>query len=108
MQSHNNDLKIKQEATSKELNNLIFEYEKLNRNYATLEQKNNNNLKEINILTSKNIALETKLKKAESDLASKNAAYKTLQSRYDRISNDLTIMENKYYSTKEGKKELRQ
>lgn len=107
LQSRNRDLAVKQETTSQELEDLRLEYEKLKRNYASLEQENNEYLKEINSLTSKNSTLDSKLKKAQSDLASKNTAYETLESKYYQVSNLLTTMENKYYSTKEGKREMK-
>ena len=94
-----------QEITSKELEGLRLEYEGLKTDYGKLKQENSNYLAEIGSLTSRISTLEMKLKKAELDLASKNTAYKTLQSKYDKISSQLSIMENKYYSTKEGKKE---
>ncbi|MBR5824878.1 MAG: hypothetical protein IKY67_12160 [Paludibacteraceae bacterium] len=107
LQSSNHDLVKKQESTNQELENLRLEYGRLKNNYDVLRQENDSYIKEISSLTSKNGTLERNLKKVESDLANKNSAYRTLQSRYDRVSYDLTVMENKYYATKEGKKELK-
>ena len=107
LQSLNRDLVIKHETTNQELECLRLEYERLKKDYSDLKQENQSYVTEISSLTSRNSALERNLKKVESDLANKNSVYRTLQSRYDRISNDLTVMENKYYATKEGKKELK-
>lgn len=107
LQSRNRDLTAKQEITNQELEDLRLEYERLKIDYGKLKQENKNYITEINSLTSRNNSLDVKLRKAESDLASKNTAYRTLQSKYDKISSQLRIMENKYYSTKEGKKELK-
>lgn len=107
LQSRNRDLTAKQEITNQELEDLRLEYEKLKIDYGKLKQENKNYITEINSLTSRNNTLDVKLRKAESDLASKNTAYRSLQSKYDNISSQLRIMENKYYSTKEGKKELK-
>lgn len=107
LQSRNRDLTAKQEITNQELEDLRLEYERLKIDYGKLKQENKNYITEINSLTSRNNTLDVKLRKAESDLASKNTAYRTLQSKYDEISSQLRIMENKYYSTKEGKKELK-
>ena len=101
------DLTAKQEITNQELEDLRLEHERLKIDYGKLKQENKNYITEINSLTSRNNTLDVKLRKAESDLASKNTAYRTLQSKYDKISSQLRIMENKYYSTKEGKKELK-
>ncbi len=107
LQSSNHDLEKKQESTSQELENLRLEYGRLKKNYSMLKQENDDYITEISSLTSKNNTLDRQLKKTESDLASKNAAYRTLQSKYDQVRIDLSVMKNKYYSTKEGKKELR-
>ena len=107
LQSRNRDLVVKQDSTSQELENLRLHYERLKKDYSALKQENDSYITEISSLTSKNSTLERNLKKVESDLASKNSAYRTLQSRYDRVSYDLTVMENKYYATKEGKKQLK-
>lgn len=107
LQSLNRDLAIKHETTNQELEGLRLEYERLKKNYSALKQENRSYVTEINSLTSRISALERNLKKVESDLASKNSAYRTLQNKYDRITSDLRVMENKYYATKEGKKELR-
>lgn len=107
LQSTNHDLVVKQESTIQELETLRFEYERLKKEYSTLKQENDSYITEINSLTSQNSTLNRQLRKAESDLASKNSAYRTLEGKYYRVSNQLTTMENKYYSTKEGKRELR-
>lgn len=107
LQGQNRSLAAKQETTSKELEELKVEYEKLKQNYETLKQENESNESEISSLTSRNSNLEWELKRAKNELANKNSSYKTLQSSYDRISSQLRIMENKYYSTKEGKRELK-
>ena len=107
LQSLNRDLAIKHETTNQELEGLRLEYERLKKNYSALKQENHSYVTEISSLTSRNSTLERNLKKVESDLASKNSAYRTLQNKYDRITSDLRVMENKYYATKEGKKELR-
>lgn len=107
LQSRNRDLAVKQDSTSQELENLRLHYERLKKDYSALKQENDSYITEISSLTSKNSTLERNLKKIESDLASKNSAYRTLQSKYDRVTSDLRVMENKYYATKEGKKELR-
>lgn len=103
----NRSLADKQETTSRELEELKAEYERLKIDYSKLKQDNDDYITEITSLTSKNSTLDKKLKKAESDLASRNTAYRTLQSKYDQISYQLAAMENKYYSTKEGKRELK-
>lgn len=107
LQSRNRDLAVKQDSTSQELENLRLHYERLKKDYSALKQENDSYITEISSLTSKNSTLERNLKKIESDLASKNSAYRTLQSKYDRVTSDLRVMENKYYATKEGKKELK-
>lgn len=107
LQSRNRDLTAQQKITNQELEELRLKHERLEIDYGKLKQENKNYITEINSLTSRNNTLDVKLRKAESDLASKNTAYRTLQSKYDKISSQLRIMENKYYSTKEGKKELR-
>ncbi len=107
LQSLNRDLAVKHESTNQELESLRLEYEKLKKDYSTLKEENHSFVTEISSLTSRNSTLERNLKKVESDLASKNSAYRTLQSKYDRVSYNLTVMENKYYATKEGKKELK-
>ena len=105
LQGQNRSLAEKQETTSKELEELKAEYERLKQNYETLKRENDSNESEISSLTSRNSSLEWELKRTKNELANKNTSYKTLQSSYDRISSQLRIMENKYYSTKEGKKE---
>lgn len=107
LQGQNRSLADKQETTSRELEELKAEYERLKIDYSKLKQDNDDYITEITSLTSKNSTLDKKLKKAESDLASRNTAYRTLQSKYDQISYQLAAMENKYYSTKEGKRELK-
>lgn len=107
LQSRNRDLAVKQETTSQELEGLRLEYERLNKEYSALKQENDSYIMEISTLTSQNSTLDRKLKKVESDLANKNTDYKTLMNKYNKVSDQLTTMENKYYSTKEGKKELR-
>lgn len=107
LQGQNRSLADKQETTSRELEELKAEYERLKIDYSKLKHDNDDYITEITSLTSKNSTLDKKLKKAESDLASRNTAYRTLQSKYDQISYQLAAMENKYYSTKEGKRELK-
>lgn len=58
-------------------------------------------------LTNKNRSLEWKLDEAQKNLTQKDAAYKILLEKYDRTCQQLTTMENTYYSTKEGKKAIR-
>ncbi len=107
LQGQNRSLAEKQETTSKELEDLKVEFERLKRNYETLKRENDSYETEARSLTSKNTRLESELNKAKTDLAKKNADYRTLQSKYDRVREQLTTMENKYYSTREGKRELR-
>lgn len=105
LQGVNNDLIVKQKATSKELESVKQEVETLKKrnetllkeidasedNYKTLELNYNN--------------LEVKLKKTEIELANKNKSYKYLEENYKKCTQRLDLMEKKYYSTKEGKKE---
>lgn len=107
LQGQNRSLVEKQETTSKELEGLKAEYERLKRNYETLKWENDSYETEARSLTSKNSRLESELNKAKTDLAKKNADYRTLQNKYDRAREQLITMENKYYATKEGKKELK-
>ena len=114
LENRNHDLVVKQESINQELKTLKHENERLRNDsitfkqeIITLKQQNNNHKTEINSLTNKISTIEKKLKKTEADLASKNTAYITLQNKYDRINSQLTTMKNKYYSTKEGKRELK-
>lgn len=108
--NRNNDLVIKQDSTSQELESLSIEFERLNNRYQKLQQESSSYyaqyLKEINSLKKKNEALENKANQNAIDLSSKIADYKILQNKYERISKQLSTIEKKYYSTKEGKKEL--
>lgn len=114
LQNRNADLTIKQESTRKELENIKYEHDKLKIEherlktvYKSKEQENAFYKTEISSLTSKNRRLESKLDEAQKDLTQKDAAYKILLEKYDRTCQQLTTMENTYYSTKEGKKAIR-
>lgn len=114
LQSRNKDLIVKLEYTSELLESLKLEYEEfrkeniiLKKENATLTQQCNNYKSEVNSLKNQNSNLDKKLKKTETDLANKNMAYKNLQNDYNKINSQLNVMTRKYYSTKEGKKELK-
>ena len=108
--NRNNNLVIKQDSTNQELESLSAKFKHLNERYIKLQQESSSYytqyIKEINSLKKSNEALEQKINQNAIDLASKTADYKILQNKYDRISKQLNTIEKKYYSTREGKKEL--
>lgn len=108
--NRNNNLVIKQDSTNQELENLSAKFKHLNERYIKLQQESSSYytqyIREINSLKKSNEALEQKINQNAIDMASKTADYKILQNKYDRISKQLNTIEKKYYSTREGKKEL--
>lgn len=107
LENHNSKLRAIQEYTNQELDSINNENKNLKNSLLWARQENNNYTKKIKSLTTSNEYLENKLNKSEIDLANKNEDYKKLQSKYSRVCELLSEMERKYYSTKEGKKELK-
>lgn len=112
LQSLNRDLETKQEAINKEYANLNMAYEalkkenvKLTKENTTLSQTNKSYASEISSLKSKITSLERKLKNAENTIVTKNTDYQTLVKKYNEVCSKLSIIERKYYATKEGRKE---
>ena len=112
LQSLNRDLVKKQEIINQEYANLKVAYDALNNDIArlkkentTLSQTNKSYTSEISSLKSKISSLERKLKNAESTIVTKNTDYQTLVKKYNEVCNKLSIIEKKYYATKEGRKE---
>ena len=107
LENHNSKLRAIQEFTNQELDSINNENKNLKNSLLWARQENNNYTIKIKSLTTSNEYLENKLNKSEIDLANKNEDYKKLQSKYSRVCELLSEMERKYYSTKEGKKELK-
>lgn len=107
LENHNSKLRAIQEFTNQELDSINNENKNLKNSLLWARQENNNYTTKIKSLTTSNEYLENKLNKSEIELANKNEDYKKLQSKYNRVCELLSEMERKYYSTKEGKKELK-
>lgn len=112
LQSQNIDLIIKQESTEQDLANLSSAYEvlirentKLKKENAALSQENSGYIEEISSLYSKKSTLEKKLKNAENTIVNKNVEYQSLRDKYNQVCDQLSTIEKKYYSTRDGKKE---
>ena len=112
LQSRNRDLAIQQESINQEYTNLKVSYEalrndvaKLKKENTTLSQTNKSCTSEISSLKSKITSLEWKLKNAENTIVTKNTDYQTLVKKYNEVCSKLSIIERKYYATKEGRKE---
>ena len=100
LQSRNDDLTAQQA-------NLRQEYQNLKNKYESIKQENKAYKSENSSLRNKNNTLVRELDKAEKDMIKKNTEYNQLQVRYNRALNVLDEVEKKYYSTKEGKRELK-
>ena len=100
LQSRNDDLTALQA-------NLKQEYQNLKNKYESIKQENKAYKSENSSLRNKNNTLVRELDKAEKDMIKKNTEYNQLQARYNRVLNVLDEVEKKYYSTKEGKRELK-
>jgi hypothetical protein len=107
LENDNSNLKAIQEITNQQINNLNNENSSLKNSLLKARQENNSYAIKIKNLTTRNEYLENKLNKSDINLANKNDDYKRLQSKYSRVCDQLSEMERKYYSTKEGKKELK-
>jgi phage shock protein A len=107
LENHNSKLRATQESTNQKLNNINNENKDLEKSLLKARQENNSYAIKIKSLTTRIEYLENKLNKSEIDLANKNDDYKKLQSKYSHVCEQLSRMEKKYYSTKEGKKELK-
>lgn len=112
LQSLNRDLVTKHETINQEYANLNVAYEalkkenvKLVKENTTLSQTNKSYTSEISSLKSKISSLEWKLKNAENTIVTKNTDYQTLVKKYNEVCSKLSIIEKKYYATKEGRKE---
>ena len=100
LQSRNDDLTALQA-------NLKQEYQNLKNKYESIKQENKAYKSENSSLRNKNNTLVRELDKAEKDMIKKNTEYNQLQAKYNRVLNVLDEVEKKYYSTKEGKRELK-
>lgn len=100
LQSRNDDLTAQQA-------NLRQEYQNLKNKYESIKQENKAYKSENSSLRNKNNTLVRELDKAEKDMIKKNTEYNQLQAKYNRVLNVLDEVEKKYYSTKEGKRELK-
>lgn len=100
LQSRNDDLTALQA-------NLKQEYQNLKNKYESIKQENKAYKSENSSLRNKNNTLVRELDKAEKDMIKKNTEYNQLQARYNKVLNVLDEVEKKYYSTKEGKRELK-
>ena len=106
LQSLNNDLAALQTSTNQELTNLRRQFQDLKNKYEIVKQENRVYESANSSLRDKNNTLVWELNKAERNLINKNTEYNQLQERYTKALDALSAAERKYYSTKEGKKEL--
>lgn len=100
-------LKNEHDSLNIMFDNIQNNYEKLLSDYD--ETKEQITIKQgiINDLQSKNQSLERQIRTFRNNIRNKDTDYQDLQKKYNILNQSLIIMENKYYSTKEGKKELK-
>lgn len=100
-------LKNEHDSLNLKFDNLQYNYEELSLDYNQVKEQNSIKQERINDLQSKNQSLERQNRTYRNDVRKKDADYQDLQKKYNVLNQSLIIMENKYYSTKEGKKELK-
>ena len=83
------------------------EYNTLSSNYNSLEILTNSKQRKIEELQSANNNLEIRCSNYSRTITRKDNDYSTLQKKYNSLSSSYDVLSNKYYSTKEGKKELK-
>ena len=100
LKNAHDSLNIKFDNVQDSYEDLLTKYNQLNE-LVSLKQG------EINNLQSKNQSLDKQIRVYRNNIRKKETDYQDLQKKYNILNQSLIIMENKYYSTKEGKKELR-
>ena len=100
LKNAHDSLNIKFDNVQNSYEDLLTKYNQLNE-LVSLKQG------EINNLQSKNQSLDKQIRVYRNNIRKKETDYQDLQKKYNILNQSLIIMENKYYSTKEGKKELR-
>lgn len=83
------------------------EYNTLSSNYNSLEILTNSKQRKIEELQSANNNFEIRCSNYSRTITRKDNDYSTLQKKYNSLSSSYDVLLKKYYSTKEGKKELK-
>lgn len=107
LQNQHRILKNEHDSLNLRLNDIQYHYEVLLSNYDQLKEENALKQVKINDLQSKNQSLERQNRVHRNSIRKKETDFQNLQKKYNILNQSLIIMENKYYSTKEGKKELK-
>ena len=107
LQNDNYNLSVKYASTTNELETLNEQYDNLNRKYEALNKEKDRYKSEVNSLINRNRVWESKVGLLETELRDKKKSYELLLSDMNYLSVKLETMEKKYYSTKEGKKEMK-
>lgn len=107
LQNQHRILKNEHDSLNLRLNDIQYHYEVLLSNYDQLKEENALKQVKINDLQSKNQSLERQNRVHRNSIRKKETDFQDLQKKYNILNQSLIIMENKYYSTKEGKKELK-
>ena len=100
-------LKNAHDSLNIKFNNIQNSYDNLSLDYNQLKELISLKQGEINNLQTKNQSLEKQNKTYRSNIKTKEAAYLDLEKKYKILNQNLILIEDKYYSTKEGKKELK-
>ena len=87
--------------------NVQNSYEDLVIDYNQLKELISLKQGEINNLQTKNKSLDKQNRVYRDNIRKKETDYQDLQKKYNILNQSLVIIENKYYSTKEGRKELK-
>lgn len=107
LQNQHRILKNEHDSLNIKFDNMQFNYEVLLSNYNRMKEQNTLKQEKINDLQLKNQSLERQNRAHLNNIRKKETDFHNLQKKYNILNQNLIIMENKYYSTKEGKKELK-
>ena len=86
---------------------LLRQFNYLTSSYNTLQSEANERKRTIEYLQSEKSTLEIRCNNYSRTITRKDNDYSTLQKKYNSLSNSYDVLSNKYYNTKEGKKELK-
>ena len=86
---------------------LLRQFNYLTSSYNTLQSEANERKRTIEYLQSEKSTLEIRCNNYSRTITRKDNDYSTLQKKYNTLSNSYDVLSVKYYSTKEGKKELK-
>ena len=107
LQNLNHSLIKEHDMLGEKFDLLQGEYDNLKSKYNLLESTLNTKQRKIDELQASNNNLEIRCSNYSRTLSRKDNDYSALQKKFNSLNYSYEVLSNKYYSTKEGKKELK-